>query len=142
MAHAASFAQRHSRRPLTHSQPVSQYKNANSVGDRGEIQRLESGKVSTGAGATMATVAGRALLQCVFDRCIAAFDTEVRRRPYHRNCGCALHRAGQSPEGLPCNGRVSFRIHPSGGDLAASMSVSGGPKTQSWKTKPPPYAAK
>ncbi|RWW48379.1 hypothetical protein BHE74_00045546 [Ensete ventricosum] len=101
-----------------------------------------SGKVSSGPGVTMATVAGQALLQCVFDRCIAAFDTEVRRRPYHRNCGCALHRSGRSPEGLPCNGRVSFRIRPSGGDLAASTSVSGGLKTESWKTKPPPYVAK
>ncbi|CAL9117519.1 unnamed protein product, partial [Musa textilis] len=138
----ASFAQRHSRRPLTLSQPVSQYKYAYGVGDRGEIQRLQSGKVSSAAGTTMATVAGPPLLQCVFDRCIAAFDTEVRRRPYHRNCGCALHRAGRSPEGLPCNGRVSFRIRPSGGDLAASMSVAGGLKTESRKTKPPPCVAK
>ncbi|CAN0900656.1 hypothetical protein LINGRAHAP2_LOCUS20963 [Linum grandiflorum] len=31
-------------------------------------------------------------LYLVLDACISAFNTEVNRRPYHRNCDCALHK--------------------------------------------------
>lgn len=46
-------------------------------------------------------------MRCVFDGCIAAADTEVRRRPYHRNCGCALHRSGGGC-GAACSSRLSY----------------------------------
>ncbi|KAL5547671.1 hypothetical protein UlMin_002902 [Ulmus minor] len=32
------------------------------------------------------------LFRCVYDSCIAGGDTR-ERRPYHRNCGCALHKS-------------------------------------------------
>ncbi|CAN1339689.1 hypothetical protein LINPERPRIM_LOCUS38586 [Linum perenne] len=28
----------------------------------------------------------------VLNACISIFDMEVHRRPYHRNCNCALHK--------------------------------------------------
>ncbi|GKU87683.1 hypothetical protein SLEP1_g2044 [Rubroshorea leprosula] len=28
----------------------------------------------------------------MFDGCIAANDKDIQWRPYHRNCGCALHK--------------------------------------------------
>ncbi|KAF5180036.1 hypothetical protein FRX31_030380 [Thalictrum thalictroides] len=37
-------------------------------------------------------VAG-ALLQCVYNGSISMFDMEIDRRPYHKNCDCALHKS-------------------------------------------------
>ncbi|XP_020209067.1 uncharacterized protein LOC109794003 [Cajanus cajan] len=31
------------------------------------------------------------LFRPIYEGCISAFDSDVERRPYHRNCGCALH---------------------------------------------------
>ncbi|KAI4335608.1 hypothetical protein L6164_014241 [Bauhinia variegata] len=35
--------------------------------------------------------AAQLMLQCVFDGSISMNDWEVERRPYHKNCGCAIH---------------------------------------------------
>lgn len=41
------------------------------------------------------------------DGCIASFDAEKLRRPYHRNCGCALHGCARGgPKGPPCCARL------------------------------------
>ncbi|RVX05302.1 hypothetical protein CK203_020155 [Vitis vinifera] len=40
----------------------------------------------------MATRAAEVMLGCVFDGSISMYDMEIERRPYHRNCSCALHR--------------------------------------------------
>uniref|UniRef100_A0A0A0LWK0 Uncharacterized protein n=1 Tax=Cucumis sativus TaxID=3659 RepID=A0A0A0LWK0_CUCSA len=32
-----------------------------------------------------------ALLRCVYYGCIVSPDAEIDRRPYHKNCSCALH---------------------------------------------------
>ncbi|XP_023546835.1 uncharacterized protein LOC111805826 [Cucurbita pepo subsp. pepo] len=43
-------------------------------------------------------MAADGLLRPVYEACIAGCDTEIDRRPYHRNCGCALHKSRrQSP---------------------------------------------
>ncbi|KAG0472367.1 hypothetical protein HPP92_016913 [Vanilla planifolia] len=44
--------------------------------------------------------------------CLTAFDSDIRRRPYHRNCGCALHRSRAIPADLPCpsSSSVSYPI--------------------------------
>lgn len=39
----------------------------------------------------MATGAAEGLLRCIFSWAIAARDSEIERRPYHRHCSCALH---------------------------------------------------
>ncbi|KAK7265145.1 hypothetical protein RJT34_32761 [Clitoria ternatea] len=31
------------------------------------------------------------LFWSVYEGCISGYDNCVQRRPYHRNCGCALH---------------------------------------------------
>ncbi|KAG1364360.1 hypothetical protein COCNU_11G011870 [Cocos nucifera] len=72
----------------------------------------------------MAAAAAQEMLQSVFDGCIAAFDTEIRRRPYHRNCSCALHQSGALPKDLPCNTKVSYPVRRSWG---ASLVSSGCP---------------
>ncbi|TXG60808.1 hypothetical protein EZV62_012171 [Acer yangbiense] len=39
----------------------------------------------------MAASATEMVVRLVFDGCLLLPDMEVERRPYHRNCGCALH---------------------------------------------------
>uniref|UniRef100_A0A7N0RGE1 Uncharacterized protein n=1 Tax=Kalanchoe fedtschenkoi TaxID=63787 RepID=A0A7N0RGE1_KALFE len=40
----------------------------------------------------MAAAAGDGM-QFVFDSCLSGCDCGIDRRPYHRNCGCALHKS-------------------------------------------------
>lgn len=40
----------------------------------------------------MTTGAAAMMLQCVTDGTLSMHDIEIERRPYHRNCGCALHK--------------------------------------------------
>ncbi|KAL7190963.1 hypothetical protein ACSBR2_023102 [Camellia fascicularis] len=40
----------------------------------------------------MATAAAK-MLWCVFERSILMHDMEIERRPYHRNCTCAMHKS-------------------------------------------------
>ncbi|KAJ8504361.1 hypothetical protein OPV22_005247 [Ensete ventricosum] len=50
-------------------------------------------------------------IRCVLDGCISAFDSEIRRRPYHRNCSCALHRSRCSSRHDPCHAKkISYPI--------------------------------
>ncbi|KAI3907705.1 hypothetical protein MKW98_016349 [Papaver atlanticum] len=41
----------------------------------------------------MAAAAAEGLIRCVFEGCISTSDTDIERRPYHKNCTCALHRS-------------------------------------------------
>jgi peptidyl-prolyl cis-trans isomerase B (cyclophilin B) len=42
------------------------------------------------------------MFRCVFDGCISVDNMEIERRPYHRNCSCALHKMeGGSSTGFP-----------------------------------------
>ncbi|BFG38636.1 hypothetical protein CerSpe_249100 [Prunus speciosa] len=47
---------------------------------------------------TSAGVAGM-MFQCVFEGSLSMRDSEIERRPYHKNCSCALHRS----EGDACS---------------------------------------
>ncbi|KAL6973963.1 hypothetical protein U1Q18_028147 [Sarracenia purpurea var. burkii] len=62
----------------------------------------------------MATgAAGDGLLRGVFEGCISGGDTGIQRRPYHRNCGCALHDSrGHCPHASRCS-HVSYPIRRS-----------------------------
>lgn len=40
----------------------------------------------------MATGAAEMMLQFVCNGSLSAHDMEIERRPYHRNCSCALHK--------------------------------------------------
>ncbi|XP_038889376.1 uncharacterized protein LOC120079294 [Benincasa hispida] len=42
-------------------------------------------------------MAADGLLRPVYEACIAGCDSEIHRRPYHRNCGCALHKSRRQP---------------------------------------------
>ncbi|WCJ30062.1 hypothetical protein M5689_011646 [Euphorbia peplus] len=58
----------------------------------------------------MATGAAELLVQCVFDGSITMHDLEVQRRPYHKDCKCALHdvEATFSPTACSRHGTMSF----------------------------------
>ncbi|KAK1400075.1 hypothetical protein POM88_009938 [Heracleum sosnowskyi] len=57
--------------------------------------------MSTGA-------AGDGFFKGMYDGCIPGHDMGVENRPYHRNCGCALHKTrGDCSHSLP-NSNVSY----------------------------------
>ncbi|KAJ4958811.1 hypothetical protein NE237_025922 [Protea cynaroides] len=59
------------------------------------------------------------LIQSVFEGCISMKDMEIERRPYHRNCSCALHkrtREGGSSKACSLCGKVSFPVRRSQSD--------------------------
>ncbi|KAI3443963.1 hypothetical protein Pfo_000628 [Paulownia fortunei] len=62
--------------------------------------------MSTGA-------AGDGLLRGMFEGCISGGDMGIQRRPYHKNCKCALHKArGQCAHSSRYN-NVSYPIRRS-----------------------------
>lgn len=54
-------------------------------------------------------------LRCVYEGCIAGGDTGIERRPYHRNCGCALHDKSRKGSAISkcCKKKVSYPIRRS-----------------------------
>ncbi|KMT03605.1 hypothetical protein BVRB_8g192780 [Beta vulgaris subsp. vulgaris] len=52
---------------------------------------------------------GMFLQYCVFDSSISSNNSDIQRRPYHRNCGCALHHQSR---GICANSlhRRSFNV--------------------------------
>ncbi|KAJ0989528.1 hypothetical protein J5N97_007884 [Dioscorea zingiberensis] len=68
------------------------------------------------------------LLRCVFQGSITFSDADIERRPYHRNCGCALHGSLCSSKvsaASHCGNKVSYQLQrsPSSGRLAVGGSV-------------------
>ncbi|KAL2481212.1 hypothetical protein Adt_34178 [Abeliophyllum distichum] len=52
----------------------------------------------------MATAATDLMFRCVFEGSLSMCDMDIDRRPYHRNCTCALHKQ----KGI-CSNSVSHR---------------------------------
>ncbi|OMO52285.1 hypothetical protein CCACVL1_29279 [Corchorus capsularis] len=48
----------------------------------------------------MANWAAEMTLGCVYEGSIVMEDSLIERRPYHRNCGCALHKL-KGPRAMP-----------------------------------------
>ncbi|KAH6819190.1 hypothetical protein C2S51_002793 [Perilla frutescens var. frutescens] len=59
----------------------------------------------------MATGAAGDGLRNLFEGCIPGSDMGIQRRPYHRNCGCALHN--KSIGHCPHRDKVSYPIRRS-----------------------------
>ena len=81
---------------------------------------------------TMATGAADGLFRSVYEGCIAGCDTGKERRPYHKNCGCALHKAGKEcSHPLPKCKNVSYPIRRawSEGSLVLAASNYSSPST-------------
>ncbi|KAB2618848.1 hypothetical protein D8674_014717 [Pyrus ussuriensis x Pyrus communis] len=69
-----------------------------------------------------AAVAGM-MFQCVFEGSLSMQDTEIERRPYHKNCSCALHsKAGVCSNA--CQRNISFPKKQSWSDRSLCMQAS------------------
>ncbi|KAF9662802.1 hypothetical protein SADUNF_Sadunf18G0092200 [Salix dunnii] len=50
----------------------------------------------------MATGSADGFFRYVYDGCLSGSDMGIDRRPYHRNCRCALHKSKENcPHALP-----------------------------------------
>ncbi|RXH74322.1 hypothetical protein DVH24_029043 [Malus domestica] len=66
-----------------------------------------------------AAVAGM-MFQCVFEGSLSMQDTEIERRPYHKNCNCALHsKVGVCSNA--CQRNISFPKKQSWSDSSLRM---------------------
>ncbi|KAF9614440.1 hypothetical protein IFM89_018585 [Coptis chinensis] len=70
----------------------------------------------------MATAEG--LLRCVFDGCLSVSDIEIERRPYHRNCSCALHKSKGWISSLdnPGPGGIAFLLRGADGGFITTVA--------------------
>lgn len=60
---------------------------------------------------TMAAADG--IFRCIFEGCISGLDSAIERRPYHKNCGCALHDGSRGAGKSKNQRRTSCRRHGS-----------------------------
>ncbi|CAF2124236.1 unnamed protein product [Brassica rapa] len=66
-------------------------------------------------------MAADGIFRCIFEGCISGLDSGIERRPYHKNCDCALHdgagkRQNQQRKSCRCHGSsksISFPIRRS-----------------------------
>ncbi|XP_062078271.1 uncharacterized protein LOC133782866 [Humulus lupulus] len=77
--------------------------------------------------------------RCFYEGCISGCDSAIERRPYHRNCSCALHESGKKKKshcshgGLPMSKKVSYPIRRawSEGSLALVGATAAASSAQS-----------
>ncbi|KAH0649821.1 hypothetical protein KY284_029733 [Solanum tuberosum] len=73
----------------------------------------------------MATVAAAMMLQCVFDGSLSMSDMNIERRPYHKNCSCALHKQkGDNQTTCVHSRNVSFPKRQNQKDMTLSIATS------------------
>ncbi|CAL0325681.1 unnamed protein product [Lupinus luteus] len=85
--------------------------------------------------------AGDGLFRSVYSDCISNYDNCVEQRPYHRNCGCALHNKSSNNcthKLTRCN-NVSYPIRRAWSEgnlvLADSSFLSSSPSSPSITAK-------
>ncbi|XVE98482.1 hypothetical protein REPUB_Repub03eG0110300 [Reevesia pubescens] len=73
----------------------------------------------------MATGAAEMMFRCVFEGSIVMQDSLIERRPYHRNCDCALHKLNGVCSSA-CSGtrNISFPKKQPWNDCSLSFSAS------------------
>ncbi|KAL6226193.1 hypothetical protein ACLB2K_000156 [Fragaria x ananassa] len=68
------------------------------------------------------------MFQCVFEGSLSMRDIEIERRPYHKNCNCALHKSkrGACSNVCPQQSNLSFPKKHSwiDGSLCMSATIS------------------
>ncbi|KAJ8562239.1 hypothetical protein K7X08_011530 [Anisodus acutangulus] len=86
----------------------------------------------------MATgAAGDGIFRGVFDGCISG-DMGIQRRPYHRNCGCELHRSGGNCSHSSRCINVSYPIRRSWSESCLSLAASASSGHSSPASSPAP----
>ncbi|GMY35712.1 BEL1-like homeodomain protein 8, putative [Fagus crenata] len=64
------------------------------------------------------------MLKCVFNGSISMHDMEIERRPYHRNCSCALHKLVNVCSNYSQHRKISFRKKKSCSDCTLYIAAS------------------
>ncbi|KAK9098428.1 hypothetical protein Syun_025473 [Stephania yunnanensis] len=80
------------------------------------------------------------VMNCLYEGCLSVSDTEVERRPYHRNCGCALHRSGGGTSGCSRRKEISYPMRRSWSEscLAFGLAAASGSGSSSPASLPSP----
>lgn len=74
----------------------------------------------------MATgAAGDGILRGFFEGCISGHDMGIQRRPYHRNCSCALHKSRGICGHSSKYNNVSYPIRRAWSEGCLSLMASG-----------------
>ncbi|KAK3033180.1 hypothetical protein RJ639_036972 [Escallonia herrerae] len=82
----------------------------------------------------MSTAAAEMMLQCVYNGSLSVHDTDIERRPYHRNCSCALHKSkGACPTACLQHGNFSFTKKQKWNDCSLSKTSSRIPSQPSYR---------
>ncbi|KAF5198082.1 hypothetical protein FRX31_012333 [Thalictrum thalictroides] len=81
----------------------------------------------------MATgVGGDGLFRCVYEGCISSNDTQIERRPYHRNCKCALHKQrGNGSKSFHRDHKISYPIRRAWSESCLVLSAASCSNTSS-----------
>ena len=76
----------------------------------------------------MASKAAEMMLRCVFEGSISMHDMEKERRPYHRNCSCALHSLKGVCSNISCphERELSFPKKQAWRNCSLSISAASG----------------
>ncbi|KAJ1436965.1 hypothetical protein SESBI_03800 [Sesbania bispinosa] len=75
------------------------------------------------------------LFRPIYEGCISGYDHGVERRPYHRNCGCALHSKSKKSctHKLPRYNNVSYPMRRAWSEgslvMAAAASAHSSPSS-------------
>ncbi|KAL3744281.1 hypothetical protein ACJRO7_013526 [Eucalyptus globulus] len=73
----------------------------------------------------MATIAAEIMLRFILDGSLSVDDVEIERRPYHRNCGCALHNLkGDRLTACSHHNNMSFPKRDLSSNCSLSMAAS------------------
>ncbi|KAL3824573.1 hypothetical protein ACJIZ3_020602 [Penstemon smallii] len=73
----------------------------------------------------MATGAADIMFRCVFDGSLSMSDMTIERRPYHRNCKCAMHKLkGKCSHAGSQQRNVSFKKREFSNNCSFSLSAS------------------
>ncbi|XP_031263957.1 uncharacterized protein LOC116122193 [Pistacia vera] len=72
----------------------------------------------------MATIATEMMLRCATDCSLSLNDFNIERRPYHKNCGCALHKLkGVCSNDCSKQNNISFAKKKSWPDCSLSTTM-------------------
>ncbi|OAY31777.1 uncharacterized protein LOC110600516 [Manihot esculenta] len=77
----------------------------------------------------MASGAAEGFFRYLYDGCLSGADTGIERRPYHRNCRCALHNKSKEscPHGMPKSKNVSYPIRRSWSEGCLALALGSAP---------------
>lgn len=61
----------------------------------------------------------------IYDGCISGHDMDITNRPYHRNCGCALHKTRRNCTHALPKSKVSYPIRRAWSENSLAVMASG-----------------